>query len=102
MLAKIHPAAEMRDARVRAPINVMFWLAPISGVVFAAMVCHTYALARHNLLLLGAFTGIALFSICPSLEPDAPPGHVRDAAGAGVRVRLTARDRPRLAAARSG
>lgn len=80
MLAGIHTIALTRDKRENHgsdPLNGMFWLAAISGVLLIALGYFPFPPEQHNLLLIsmfGAFTGIVLFFIYAFSNPYSPPG----------------------------
>jgi hypothetical protein len=80
MLASIHTIALTRDKRENHgsdPLNGMFWLAAVSGVVLIALGYFPFPPEQHNLLLIcmfGAFTGIVLFFIYAFANPYSPPG----------------------------
>lgn len=86
MLSQIHVIAETRVKRENhgsATVDMMFWFAAISGVIFIALAYYTFPRSRVNLTLIGlfgGFTGLILFFIYAFQNPYSPPGTFRPAA----------------------
>jgi hypothetical protein len=80
MLAGIDVIAEMRDRRstdAMGPVEQMFWIAAIGGVVLIAMSWFTFRPSRRTFVLMGIFgtyTGLILFFIHAFSDPLSPPG----------------------------